>query len=307
MRSFVFKRKKPRKNHRKGAGRKQRFVFLRRFMICFYGAAGLAALMATSCLFILTYDIITQCDYFKANRLEIEGMQRLTAKQIVEVARVKKGMNILSANLSMARKRLLAHPWIAEAEVRREIPSGLYIRVREHKPLAIIDLDRKYIMNEQGRIFKEWAESDPDNLPLVSGLQLADIRVQDRTGFDASPHSAGRLNLSSTERPRNLPYEAVMQVLRLGKQARGVLSNRNIKQIRVDREIGITLETFKQMKTIVLGYRNFPLKYGMLENILTYGRHRRGFPDFDRIDLNNVNRIVVNPVSRVPAGDHKEV
>jgi len=61
------------------------------------------------------------------------------------------------------------------------------------------------------------------------------------------------------------------------------------------------------MKTIVLGYHNYPLKFNMLKDILSHGRHRRSFPDFDRIDLNNVNRIVVNPVSKIPPGDHKEV
>jgi hypothetical protein len=75
----------------------------------------------------------------------------------------------------------------------------------------------------------------------------------------------------------------------------------------VDREIGITLVAFRQIKTIVLGYDNYPHKLNMLNNILSHERRRRSFPDFDRIDLNNVNRIVVNPVGKVPPGDHKEV
>ncbi|MGD9183308.1 MAG: hypothetical protein PVG15_17630, partial [Desulfobacterales bacterium] len=74
------------------------------------------------------------------------------------------------------------------------------------------------------------------------------------------------------------------------------------------REIGITLEAFKQIKTIVLGYHNYPLKYAILKNILIYRKQKRNFPDFDRVDLNNVNRIVVNPVRRnTPSKDQKEV
>jgi cell division protein FtsQ len=294
----MVKRKKPRRNYRKGAKAKQRFAFLRRFLVAFYGIAGIAALLATSCLFILVYDVTTQCDYFKTQNLEIAGMQRLTGKQIAQQARVSKGMNILAVNLSMVRKRLMAHPWIAEAEVRREIPSGLYIRVKEHVPLAIVQLDRKYMINEQGQIFKEWTASDPDRLPLVSGLQLADFKAQAKTGAPASPRNHFEAR----------PLEAVMQILALGKQARSILPNRNIKQIRVDREIGITLEAFKQIKTIVLGYHNYPLKYAMLKNILNYRKQKRNFPDFDRVDLNNVNRIVVNPVRlKTPGGDQKEV
>jgi len=300
----VFERQKPRKNYRKGTKRKRQFVFLRRLAIGFYVIAGVAALMTTSVLFIFVYDVITQCDYLKAKILKIEGEQRLSQNQIIEAARVKKGMNVLDVNLTMVRKRLLAQPWIADAEIRRVIPDGLHIKVKEHTPLAIIDLGRKFLLNENGRIFKEWTNTDPANLPLVSGLAPTDIRIHDKT---AARRSVRDRNPSQLGHPHNDPFEAVMQVLRLGKQTRSILSNRNIRQIQVDREIGITLLAFKQMKTIVLGYDNYPHKFNMLKDILSHDKHRRSFPDFDRIDLNNVNRIVVNPVSKIPPGDHKEV
>jgi cell division protein FtsQ len=300
----VFKRKQPRKNYRKGTKRARQFAFLRRLATGFYVIAGVVALLITSVLFVFVYDAITQCDYFKAKSLKIEGGQRLSQNQIIEAARVKKGMNVLDVNLAVVRKRLLAQPWIADAEIRREIPAGLYIKVQEHSPLAIIDLGRKFLLNENGRVFKEWTDTDPADLPLVSGLAPTDIRIH---GKNAAQQSANGKTPSQLDHPQNDPFEAVMQVLRLGRQTRSVLSNRNIRQIKVDREIGITLVAFKQMKTIELGYYNYPLKFNMLKNILTYGKHRRSFPEFDRIDLNNVNRIVVNPVSKIPTGDHKEV
>ena len=235
-------------------------------------------------------------------------MQRLTTKQIIRRARVRKGMNVLAVNLTTVRKRLIAHPWIAAAEVRREIPSGLAIRIKEHVPLAIVNLDRKYLINEQGQIFKEWTASDPDMLPLISGMQLADFSVEAKTTGFVSQRSDRQSESSQNNYLNTRPFEAVMQVLILGKQTRGILPNRKIKKIRVDREIGITLEAFKHIKTIVLGYHNYPLKYAMLKNILKYRKQKQNFPDFDRIDLNNVNRIVVNPVRlKTPGGDQKEV
>ena len=301
------RRRRPRKNYRKGAKRKRRLAFLRRLAFGFYAVAGVAGLLATSCLFILIHDVIIQCDYFKANRLQIEGTRRLSDKQIISVARVEKGINVLSVNLAMVRKRLLAHPWIAEAEVRREIPSGLHIKIREHAPLAIINLDRKYLINEKGQMFKEWTAADPGNLPMVSGLELTDISSQAQPVALAMQQPQVHREDPQLHGALNRPFEAVMQVLRLGQQKRGGLSNRHIKQILVDREIGVTLKIFKQMKTVVLGYHNYPLKLRMLKNILAYSRQRRSFPEFSRIDLNNVNRIVVNPVSQIPSGDHKEV
>jgi cell division protein FtsQ len=235
-------------------------------------------------------------------------MQRLTTKQIIRQARVREGMNVMAVNLTTVRKRLIAHPWIAAAEVRREIPSGLNIRIKEHSPLAIVNLDRKYIINEQGQIFKEWAVSDPDTLPQINGMQLADFSVQGKATDAVPRRSTGQSKGSQNYHLKARPFEAVMQVLILGKQTRSILPNRKIKKIRVDREIGITLEAFKHIKTIVLGYHNYPLKYAMLKNILKYRKQKQNFPDFDRIDLNNVNRIVVNPVRlKTPGGDQKEV
>jgi cell division protein FtsQ len=303
----VGRRKKPRKNIRKGAKKKRRFAFLRRLAIGFYVIAGVAGLLATSCMFVLIYDVITQCDYFRASQLKIEGGQRLNTKQIISVARIKKGDNILAVNLAMTRKRLLAHPWIAEAEVRREIPSGIHIRVYEHKPLAIVELDRQYLLNAKGQIFKEWSAEDPANLPLVRGLELKDIGRGGQLATTGNRQPTGAQPNFQTKGLLNRPFEAVMQVLLMGRQARGMLSNHQIKHILVDREMGLTLKVFKQMKTVVLGYRNYPLKFRMFTSIVAFGKKRRSFPEFNRIDLNNVNRIVVNPVKPSPGGDHKEV
>jgi cell division protein FtsQ len=303
----VFGRKKPQKNYRKQTKRRHHLALLRRLATVFYAILGIAALMATSCLFVFVYDVLTQCDYFKAQSLRIDGIHRLTQKEIVEQAGISKDVNVLAVNLSIVRKRLMAHPWIAEAEVRREIPSGLLIRIKEQQPLAVVDLGNKYIINEQGRIFKEWTASDPETLPVISGLELADVIIYSKTGSDNPQRLYMQNQHPQSAAAGELPFEAVMQVLTLGKEARSILPNQKIKHIRVDRQIGITLEAFNQMKTIVLGYHNYPLKYTMLKNIMAYRNRGRGFPDFDRIDLNNVNRIVVNPVNEIPSGGRKEV
>ena len=299
MRWSVFGRKKPQKNYRKQTKRRHHLALLRRLATAFYAIAGIAALMATSCLFVFVYDVLTQCDYFRAHSLRVDGIHRLTQKEIVEQAGINKDVNVLAVNLSMVRKRLMAHPWIAEAEVRREIPSGLLIRIKEQQPLAVVDLGNKYIINEQGRIFKEWTASDPATLPLISGLEPADVIIYSKTGRDDPQRRATQNKHLQGAAAGELPFEAVMQVLTLGKEARSILPNQKIKHIRVDRQIGITVEAFNQMKTIVLGYHNYPLKYTMLKNIMAYRNRGKGFPDFNRIDLNNINRIVVNPVNEM--------
>jgi len=238
-------------------------------------------------LFLVT-TFLTQCDYFRAEKLVVTGTDRLSEKQVLEQAHIKKGINIISVNLSMARKRLLAHSWITEAEVGRDLPSGINIKIKEHKPIAILDLGRKFLINTSGEIFKEMAVSDPDQLPIISGLAFSDINTRDK--------------------PRSIPFNAVMNVLELGQKCKSVLPHKLIKKIQVDREMGLTIYAFDRIKEIKIGYNDYPNKYNKLKNILAHLKKRQGFSHLESIDLNNLNRIVIHPTKKEsPARGHKEV
>ena len=94
-------------------------------------------------------------------------------------------------------------------------------------------------------------------------------------------------------------------VIRLGKQAECVLPNNLIKQIRVDRELGITLHVLSRVKIIKLGYHHYADKYNMLKHINDYLKKRRNVPAFESIDLNNLNRVVVRP-KRLNSGSEND-
>ncbi len=277
-----------RKNYYKGTSTKKRVKILQRFVFCFEILAAVGILTVMSFVFILAYDFITQCDYFKADNIVIKGAHRLSKQHILEQANINKGTNILSVNLSIIRNRLLAHSWIAETEVRRELPDIITIVIKEHEPLAILDLGRRFLINVNGEVFKEWTASDRDVLPIVSGLQFSDLNVSGE--------------------PRSTSFNAVMEVLRLGLESDSILPNRRIRKIRVDRQTGLTLYAFDRARVIKLGYHDYPDKYERLESVLFYLKKKKCFPDFNSIDLNHLDRIVVNLVKdESSAGDHKEV
>lgn len=278
------KTKKSRKNIRKGEKKKRHLKFFHRLRFGFNVCVGIMVLAATTCVFILVHDVLTHSDYFKAEKLTIKGLHRLTKEQIVRHAQVHAGVNILAVNLSLTRKRLLEHPWIAEVEVSREIPSGLSIHIREHRPLAIIDVGRKLLINRQGKIFKEWDSSDPTHLPVISGLNITDFGIH---GHSTPTERRG-------EPKAALPVTAVMRVLQMGEENGSILPNRFIKQIEVDRQMGLTLYAFDSAKKIKLGFDNYAGKYRLLENLFEYLKRQRRFSDFERIDLNNIDRVVVN-------------
>jgi cell division protein FtsQ len=258
--------------------------------IVFKAVAGLGVLCVMSTGFVFIYDFITQYDYFTVKNLTISGNHIFSDKQIISQADLKKGVNIFCVNLSLIRKRLLAHPWVEKAEISRELPAGINIRIKEHQAVAVIDLGRHFLINERGEIFKEWSAKDPAVLPVINGLRYSDIFLAPKVRL----HGSGQSNLALRMKERSNSFDAVMDVLRLGQGVESVLPNKLIKKIMVDREIGITVYAFNKIKEIKLGYENYADKYDLLKKVLFYIKNINDFQNLVSIDLNNFNRVVVN-------------
>ncbi len=268
------------KNRFKNAESQNRKDFFKKAITLFKLLSWVALVVLISFSFIFLYDCITQCEYFNIKKINITGADILPKKTILQQAGLdfnkNNRINILAINLSTVRKRLLAHPMIEDAGVKRKLPGTVDISIKEQKPLAVIDLGKKFVINKKGEVFKELSSTDPLHLPVITGLKFSDLNADGRT-ISAS-------------------FKAVMKVLHLGQKSESVIPNSSLKMIRVDRETGITLHTINSIKTIKLGYNNFSDKYKRFKNILYYIKERNDFPNIISIDLNNPDRVVANPV-----------
>jgi cell division protein FtsQ len=222
------------------------------------------------------YDYATTADYFSAEDIEITGTRRLSPKDLLKEAGIESGINLLSVNLSLVQKRLFHNPWVSEAEVRRILPSGIQISIKEYEPLAILDLGRKFILSTDGNVFKEWSPSDPQWLPLITGLDFSEI------GFDGE-HSG-------------MSFQAVMEILAMGSVPKSFIPNHSIRRIHADHEMGISLYLSEGVKEIRLGYGNYGEKYEKLKDIFTYLKEKQGDIAAYSIDVNDIGKIIINPI-----------
>lgn len=230
-------------------------------------------LLAASLLFIVGYTAVTRTKHFQTQSIRIQGQSRLQQKEILNQAGIKPGDNLLAVNLRLVRKRLLAHPWIAAAQVAREIPETIRIVIAEHNPLAVVDLGRKFLINQNGRIFKEYGPDDPRDLPTVTGVAYADISLGDDTLTPA--------------------MKAVVEVLQMSKSKKSAIPYAQIRGVHLDTEMGITLRVWKDERRIKLGLSRFDDKYKRLKRLLPHLRYNRKWRGFHTIDVNNPDRIVV--------------
>ncbi len=291
----------PRRNVSRRARAARMRHLLQRALLGVKLAAGAAGIVLVSLMFVFIHDLFVQSDYFTARHIQVAGNQRVSVEEIRALTGIRPGVNVLSVNLSAARRQLISHPWIAGAEVQRDLPGTLHIRIREHSAVAIVDLGQRFLLNAEGELFKVWDASDPAGLTVVSGLNAADVRAADRSGAGAPRIRWAGGQPPASEPMHSRPMEAVLQVLALGREPHTALPVRQVRTIRVDRELGITLTAFDEGAAVRLGYDDFPAKYRLLADLLQFFKAHPQAVDFDRIDLTDVHRVIVNPVKTDPA------
>ena len=260
---------------------------------CLNVLVGMLGVVLMSLFFIFCHDIILQTPYFKVTSLNVTGNNRLSAQEILDTARIGPDTNVLLVNLPLARKYLLSHPWIAAAEVSRELPGKLLLTIKEHRPLAIMDMGRKFLINMEGTIFKEVSDTDPVELPVIEGLDFSD------------------LDLGDIRRSAN--YDAVLSLLEMERNPACILSHQRMRLIRVDREEGVTLYSAGPIQSvrinaIKIGYQDYSEKFVRLEKIIAYIKTNKQFQGIDWVDLRQMNRVVINPlISESHSDGHKEI
>ena len=75
---------------------------------------------------------------FGARTVEVEGEERLGPKQVMRLAKVEIGTNVLHLDEGMAEARLEREPWIRDATVRTSLPGTISISIRERAPVLVL-------------------------------------------------------------------------------------------------------------------------------------------------------------------------
>lgn len=68
--------------------------------------------------------------------VDVAGRQRQSTASILAALGVKRGMPMLEVDLAAAQARLQALPWVRRADVERQLPDTLFIRLTEREPFA---------------------------------------------------------------------------------------------------------------------------------------------------------------------------
>ncbi len=246
----------------------------------FRAAGYLLVLAAVNLACFAVYNAICSWDLFAAESVEVTGNRRLSDAVVRSRAGVEVGDNVLAVNLQRVRRRLLAHPWVEEASVYREIPRRVRIHVRERECLAVIDLGRRFLIDPHGVPFSEAPEAAADDVPLIVGLDYTDL------GLGSGPASAA--------------FRSTLEVLEVVASGETALRMPHLSQVRVDRDSGLTLDLKPgsdrmPFGSVFLGYGSYREKLDQLARLPERLRRIGRAPACRWVSLENQNRTIVQP------------
>ncbi len=144
------------------------------------------SLWGIAALGLLSLAVWKPPSFLKVQEIVLETpVKHISEKDLMRLAEVKKGQNLLLLSLRKVRANLLRYPWIREVELSKKMPGRLILRVEEQVPVVLVEMPSKppvyYLMNHDGRAFKKAEAKDLKDLPLLTGFSEESLGRQTKS------------------------------------------------------------------------------------------------------------------------------
>jgi cell division protein FtsQ len=120
--------------------------------------------------------LVSRSPLFGARTIDVRGSDRFSERQVLKLAGVGPGTNVVWLSTGAVAARLEANPWISSATVERELPSTLRITVHDLAPvLARRSATGFDLLAGNGSVLA--TASSPRGLPIFSGTSAEQLRA----------------------------------------------------------------------------------------------------------------------------------
>jgi cell division protein FtsQ len=199
------------------------------------------------------------------------GCLHATESELLRLAQIDFKDSLIHLNLQELSSRLTRHPWVENARVQRDWSrKALIIEVKERTPRALILFEELYFVDAHGEVFKRADSKERMDLPVLTGLNQKEVTQKDPEAVALIRQSLGLL-------------EEMRQ--------RKVVSAKQISEIHLSKQGGLTIFTIEGAIPIRLGTEAFAEKLNRLEKILPDLAPKA--KDIEYVDLNYPTKAVV--------------
>jgi cell division protein FtsQ len=235
------------------------------------GTLSLAMLASLTLLGFTAYQYFQRSARLNVGEIKIMGCMNATESELLSLAKVDFQASLAHLDLREVSQRLAKHPWVEKVKVKRDwARKALIIEVQERVPRALILLEDLYLIDRYGKVFKRAEPKDRLDIPVLTGLTRKAIMERDKRALE-------------------LVHQALELLELLGQ--RKVFTPREVSEIHLSRQHGLTLFTLNEGIPIRLGSGEMEDKLNRLERVLPDLRRRSEKVEY--LDLNYPRKVVV--------------
>ena len=235
------------------------------------GALGLALVASLTLLGFTLHEYFQRSVPLNVGEVTIMGCMNVTESELVNLANVDFKASLANLDLREISSRLAKHPWVEKAKVKRDWSrKALIIEVQERVPQALILLDDLYLVDRHAEAFKKAEPRDQLDFPVLTGLDTREIMERDQEAV-------------------NLVSQA-LELLGILRQ-RKIFTPRDVSEIHLSKQNGLTIFTLKEGIPIRLGSGGLADKIDRLEKVLPDLRQK--IKEVEYLDLNYPRKVVV--------------
>jgi cell division protein FtsQ len=122
---------------------------------------------------------------FHVTMVRVYGTERVPQQELIQLAQLTRETSLLRINVERVRARIMQHPWIRDALVRRMYPNELEVIVYERRPAAVLESGPGYVLDAEGYLLGQATAADLASLPrLAPGMSLptgSGVRITEPT------------------------------------------------------------------------------------------------------------------------------
>lgn len=217
------------------------------------------------------FQFIENSEMFQLRKITVQGNRVTSEEEIVTLAGIKLGQSLLGFRTDEAEERICRHPWIDRAVIRKSWPAALHIQVEEHRPLALINLEKGsrpglHYVDQHGTIFALADPAQDLDFPIITGL--------------APPDRPEKFSLADDRAAAE-----AMQFLRFAAQGHPMLPLQSVSEIHLSRDKGIVVYLAERPFPIYIGYGNISPGYSHLVRLLKQLYDKEGIENIREIRM----------------------
>ena len=176
-----------------------------------------SAIVALGLAYLIAHSPLLDLD-----RVRVTGAHQETAAEIVRVGEVHKGAPLLFVDTGAIARRIEALPWVAHAEVTRDLPGTLAIKVTEYVPAVFVRVPGKLValVASTGRVVAL------AHAPTPGAIEVVGEHAIPRVGSLLAPSAIARIpsalpgRLRTQVRAIDVSRPSITLLLRSGGQVR---------------------------------------------------------------------------------------